>query len=180
MLNRDNSIFVIIDIQEKLVPAMYDGESIIENNVKLINGMHLFNVPIVITEQYPRGLGKTVQPIIEALGDLYNPIEKMTFSCMGEKNFIELMETFGKRNVIISGMESHVCVLQTVLQLKEAGYNPIVIEDCICSRKDNDHYIAIERMVKEGITLSTLESILFQICGTSLDENFKALSKLVK
>jgi len=142
--------------------------------------MKLFNVPMMITEQYPKGLGKTVQPIIDAMDELYNPIEKMTFSCMGEQNFVELMETFGKKNVIISGMESHVCVLQTVLHLKRAGYNPIVIEDCICSRKDNDHYIAVERMVKENITLSTLESILFEICGTSLDPNFKALSKLVK
>ncbi len=180
LINKDNCLLLQIDIQEKLIPAMPEADYITENISKLIQGLKLFKLPIVITEQYPKGLGNTIEPLIKALGELYVPIEKTTFSCMKNTSFVEMLENYGKKNIIVVGMESHICVLQTVIQLKEAGYSPIVIEDCICSRKDNDHYIALERMLKESITISSYESILMEICESSDIPEFKAISKIIK
>lgn len=180
LINRDNCVLLQIDIQDKLVPAMLEGEYVIENCTKLIKGLKLFNVPMIITEQYPKGLGNTVNTLISELDEQYIPIEKTSFSCMKNENFVEMLENYGKKNILITGMESHICVLQTVLELKTAGYNPIVVEDCICSRRDNDHYIALERMLKEKITITTYESILMEVCGRSDIPEFKAISKIIK
>lgn len=180
LLNRKNCLLLQIDIQEKLVPAMLDGEYVIENCTKLIQGLKLFNIPMIVTEQYPKGLGSTVEPLINELAEQYTPIEKSTFSCMKNENFVEMLENYGKNNIIITGMESHICVLQTVLELKAAGYHPIVVEDCICSRKDNDHYIALERMIKEQVTITTYESVLMEVCERSDIPEFKTISKIIK
>jgi len=180
LINKKNSLLLQIDIQEKLIPAMPEGDYVIENCTKLIQGIKLFSMPAIITEQYPKGLGKTVQPLINELSELYEPIEKSTFSCMKNINFVEMLENYGKENIIITGMETHICVLQTVLQIKQAGYNPIIVEDCICSRKVNDHYIALERMLKESITITTYESVLLELCERSDTPEFKIISKIIK
>jgi nicotinamidase-related amidase len=176
---KDRSIGLIIDIQEKLFPHIADSEQLIKNTQILIEGLKLFKIPILLTEQYTKGLGFTVEPIKLAIGE-QNSIEKRAFSCCDEPNFDLQLSFKNKHFVIIAGIETHVCVLQTVVDLIASGFQPIVIEDCVSSRKLNDKKVAIERMRQEGAYISTYESILFELARSSESAEFKAISKLVK
>ena len=171
---------LVIDFQYRLFPKIQDFEQLELNAVRLIGGLKALEIPILITEQYKKGLGDTIPTIVETLTSDYQPIEKATFSCCGDEAFMSKLKENGKKNVIICGIESHVCVLQTVLDLIEDGYRPIVIEDCVGSRKTSDKITAIARMRDEGAIITSYESILFELCQTSGTEKFKAISKIVK
>lgn len=177
---KEETIAVIVDIQEKLFPHIYDNEKLLNNSLKLISGLQILDIPLIITEQYTKGLGKTLESIINQLQNSYQPIEKIDFSCYGSDDFSDLIKKHNKKNIIVFGIETHVCVLQTTLDLLENGYKPIVIEDCVSSRKLNDKNIAIERMRQEGAIISSLESILFELCRKAGNDTFKSISKLVK
>lgn len=180
LISDTNTVLVIIDMQDKLLPAMSESEYLLSNAEKLISGMQTLNLPIIITEQYPKGLGKTNDTIVKLLSKQYTPIEKTTFSCCRNENFKEMLDNFGKRNIVLCGIETHICVLQTALELKEAGYNVVVTEDCVASRNDNDHYMAIQRLTNEGVIISTYESVLMELCGRSDRPEFKAISAIIK
>lgn len=175
-----NTLIVLIDAQERLLPAMSDAEYLLANINKLIQGAKALNIPLVITEQYPKGLGKTDENLIAELGELYDPVEKTTFSCYKNINFKEVLENYGKSNIVLSGIETHICVLQTAIELKNAGFNVFVAEDCVASRNDNDHYMAIQRLSNSKITISTVESILMEMCGRSDRPEFKTISAIIK
>jgi nicotinamidase-related amidase len=176
---KDRSCLLIIDIQEKLFPFIHENEKLLKNTVTLIRGMQALAVHVIVTEQYAKGLGPTITPVAETLGNLQR-IEKSYFSCCGEPRFNLELATSGKENVIIAGIESHVCVLQTVVDLERQGYKPVVVEDCISSRNPNDKAIAIRRMRQEGAIITTCESILFELLRNSGGDVFKTISKLVK
>lgn len=178
-ITKENTIAVLIDVQERLFPHIYDSQQLALNTVRLIDGLNILQVPIIVTEQYTKGLGRTIAMLEESL-DKYEPIEKITFSCCGEPNFLSALANSGKKNVLVFGIEAHVCVLQTTIDLLANNFKVIVIEDCISSRKPNDKTIAVERFKSEGAMLSTYESILFELCQTAGTETFKAISKLVK
>ena len=178
-INKDNSVLVVIDIQEKLFPHIYEHDILEKNCQILISGLKSLGVPIMVTEQYSKGLGSTITSIREAIGDIES-IEKSSFSCCGEPAFITAIESSGKKSVIICGVEAHVCVLQTALDLSDRGFQPVLIEDCVASRKFNDKHIALERMRENGVIVSTYESILFELCEVAGTEQFKAISRLVK
>ena len=176
---RDRSCLLVIDFQERIFPFIHENEKLLRNVPVLIRGLKILELPVFVTEQYTKGLGVTVQPIAEALDGIPR-IEKSTFSCCDEPRFNLDLATSGKENVIIAGIEAHVCVLQTVIDLVRQGYQAVVVEDCISSRKPNDKARAIERMKKEGAIITTYESILFELLRSSGGETFKAISKLVK
>ena len=176
---KDRTIALMIDFQERLFPFIHENEKLLKNVPILIEGLKALGVSIFVTEQYIKGLGSTVAPIAQALGDTRR-VEKMSFSCCDEPRLMEGIAVTGKENIIIAGIESHVCVLQTVIDLIRNGYHPIVIEDCISSRKENDKRIAIERMRKEGAIITTYESVLFELLRYSGTEQFKRISRLVK
>ncbi len=176
---RDRSCLLVIDFQERIFPFIHENEKLLRNVPVLIRGLKILELPVFVTEQYTKGLGVTVQPIAEALDGIPR-IEKSTFSCCDEPRFNLDLATSGKENVIIAGIEAHVCVLQTVIDLVRQGYQAVVVEDCISSRKPNDKATAIERMKKEGAIITTYESILFELLRSSGGETFKAISKLVK
>lgn len=180
LISDTNTLLVVIDMQEKLLPSMSDSEYLLSNTNKLISGCQALNIPIIITEQYPKGLGKTINTIAEQLDKQYTPIEKTTFSCYKNDNFFEMLENHGKKNIVLCGIEAHICVMQTALELHEAGYQTVISEDCIASRNDNDHYMAIQRMSNSGITISTYESILMELCGRSDRPEFKTISNIIK
>lgn len=171
---------IVVDIQSRLFPSIYENERLEQNCLKLINGLKIFNVPLIITEQYIKGLGETIPSIVEALKEDYNPIEKMAFSCCQSKDVMKFLTDFNKTEVILFGIESHVCVLQTALDLLELGGTPVIVEDCVSSRNPNDKKVAIERMRQHGAIITTLESLLFEICQESGTEEFKQLLKVVK
>jgi nicotinamidase-related amidase len=178
-IEKGNCIGLVIDIQERLVPVMFKNEKFLSNSSRLILGLKELNIPIIVTQQYTKGLGETVQEISTLINPL-NPIEKRSFSCYGEPGFVEKLENSDVKDVIICGIESHVCVLQTALDLKSAGYNPILVFDCISSRTKQNLKLALERFHFEGIMVTSYESLLFELTVSADDPSFKAISKLVK
>ena len=176
---REEATGLIVDIQERLFPHIHEYKKIEKNTQILIEGLKILGVPIIVTEQYKKGLGLTIPSIGNALED-YESIEKMSFSCCDNENFEAELERVNRKKVIIAGIETHVCVLQTATDLVETGYQPVVVEDCVSSRKENDKQIAIERMRQEGVIITSYESILFELARVSGTESFKAISKLVK
>jgi nicotinamidase-related amidase len=176
---KENTIGLVIDIQERLFPHIYKHQELEKNSKTLIEGLKALKIPILVTQQYTKGLGPTIEPINISLGN-YNHLEKMAFSCCDDNIFMNELKKCNLKNVIIIGIEAHVCVLQTTIDLIENGFNPIVIEDCISSRTLNNKNIAVERMREEGAIISTYESILFELCRYSGTDSFKTISKLVK
>lgn len=176
---KDDCMALVIDVQDKLVPHMYQKEELVESIKKLINGINLLTLPVVVSEQYRKGLGATIEEISKIIID-FDPLEKKSFSCMDENSLRESIIETNKKFVIISGIETHICVMQTAIDLLAMGMIPVIVEDAIASRRDNDKKIAIERLRKEGAIITTVESILFELTRYSTDEVFKGISKLIK
>ena len=176
---KERTAAIIIDVQERLFPLIHENEKLTKNLSILIQGLKALGIPIFVTEQYVKGLGPTIEPVAMLLHHQVR-VEKMAFSCCDEPRVLEGIAVSGKENIIVAGIESHVCILQTVLDLKRNGYHPVVVEDCVSSRNPNDKKIAIERMRQEGAVITTYESILFELLRYSGTEAFRAVSKLVK
>ena len=170
---------MVIDIQERLVRAMPKLDEYYHNVGILIKAFRRLGAPVVVTEQYAKGLGPTVPEIADALGESES-VEKMTFSCAGEPKYVEELKATGANQAVLCGMETHVCVQQTALDLVAAGYQVHVAADAVRSRKKQDWIFALERMRQAGVIITTTEAIIFEMlvkCGT---DEFKDISKLVK
>lgn len=178
-LNKDNAILLIIDIQERLAPVMKVRDSVVHNCLHLIELATTYTIPIVVTEQYPKGLGKTVGEIRDALQD-YSPIEKLTFSCCEEPTFLIEMKKTGRKSVILTGMETHVCVLQTCIGLIQEGFHVHLVKDAVCSRSKKNWEISAEFMRDAGAVVTCTETVLFQVLQIAGTEEFKAISKRIK
>ncbi len=178
-ITKDKSVLLVVDIQERLFPFIYENDKLVKNVPILIEGMKAIGVPVLVTEQYVKGLGTTISSVASVLGDIHRT-EKMAFSCCDEPRFMEPLALLGRDHVIITGIEAHVCILQTVLDLKANGYQPVVVEDCVSSRKLSDKQTAIARMRHEGAIITSYESILFELLRYSGTDAFRAVSKLVK
>jgi len=178
-INRENTIGLVIDMQERLLPAMEENEVLLQNCLTLIQGLQELGLPILATQQYTKGLGETVEPIRSVIKD-FKAIEKKDFSCCDEAEFARELEKTNRMNVVICGIESHVCVLQTAIDLKEAGLTPVVVMDCVSSRSYDNVDLAAERFRHEGIMMTSYESILFELTRTAKSPEFKAISNLVK
>ena len=170
-LDRNTSILAIIDVQERLMPVIANREQVEANIVRLIRGSRILGVPILITEQYVKGLGHTVKPVRQALGDAYEPIEKSCFSGF---------RPLERKQVIVAGVETHVCVYQTVSDLLANGYEVTIVADAVSSRTIENKEIALRRMTSDGARLSSTEMALFELTVASGTEEFRAISKLVK
>jgi nicotinamidase-related amidase len=179
-VTRDNSVATIIDVQARLHPHMYDVAGVTAKLVTLIQGLATLAVPTLVTEQYPKGLGPTIDPIREAFGDRFDPIVKAAFSCCDESGYSSRLAETGRKTVLIAGIEAHVCVLQTTLDLLEGGYDPVVVLDATSSRNPRDQEIAARRIEREGGRITSVESILFEITRVSGTPLFKEISRLVK
>lgn len=170
-LSPNSTGFLLIDVQEKLMPKMHD-QSILNRQEIMLKSSSLLDMPIIITEQYPAGLGKTV------LDCSVHPLEKTAFSCLGNRQVVDALKM--RKNWLIAGIESHVCVLQTVRALVEAGYTPIVLQDAISSRSSLDHTSALQEMRAMGVRVSTTETVLFELLQDAKHPHFKAISSLIK
>ncbi len=178
-IERDESVAVIVDVQENLFHTVRKHEHLAVNLVILIKGLNALGVPLLRTQQYTKGLGPTVQQVDEALGAV-PVIEKISFSCCDEPSFNDALAATGKKLVVLAGIEAHVCVLQTAVDLQRTGYTPIVVEDCTSSRKENDRRSAMIRLQAEGIRIATYESILFELCRYAGSGIFKEILGLIK
>lgn len=178
-ITKENTTGLIIDIQERLFPVMAEKELLLKNCKILTEGLAVLDIPIIFTQQYSKGLGETLDEIKSLVND-FSFIEKTSFSCFETGEYADYLKQNRVKNVIICGIEAHVCVLQTAVDLKDAGYNPIVVVDCISSRDLANKTVAVERFRHEGIMITSAESVLFELTRSAKSEAFKAISKIVK
>ena len=178
-LDTDNSALVIVDIQERLASVMRAREAVVNNCLHLVEIAKLYSIPVVVTEQYPKGLGHTVDEIAKALPD-NEPIEKLAFSCCEEPSFLDKMRSLKKNTLILTGMETHVCILQTCIGLMREGFNVHLVKDAVCSRSKENWKTATEFMRDAGAVVTCTESVLFQLLKIAGTEEFKLISKRIK
>ncbi|MCD8124475.1 MAG: hydrolase [Lachnospiraceae bacterium] len=171
---------VMIDMQERLLPAMERQTEVREKTEMLLRGLQILEIPVTVTQQYTRGLGPTAETLREAAGT-NEYVEKLSFSCFPEPAFREALEAHSERpSVILFGVETHVCVMQTALDLLADGWDVFLVCDCVDSRRGSDREIALRRMEAAGVVLTTAESALFELLGRAGSDTFKRISKLVK
>ena len=179
MLTLENSILLVVDIQEKLLPAMYNQKEIEENTARMIRIADIISLPVVITEQYPRGLGPTVKGIMSAFENNDVPIiEKTSFGALREERVIRVLS--GKKSVLLCGIESHVCVCQTGQELLEKGWEVHVLSDCAGSRKESNHQLGLRRLERAGAVVTGVEMAAFELMKTSKHPGFRQVSSLIK
>ncbi|MDO4834211.1 MAG: hydrolase [Bacillota bacterium] len=178
-INREDTIAVFIDFQEKLMPAMSRRDELEDKVCRLAEGLGILDIPHIVTQQYTKGIGETVPAIAEAIGE-FEAIDKTSFSCMQHVDFINRLEIASRPNVVVCGIEAHICVQQTVEQLLAEGYNVYVPVDCISSRSQNDFMWSCERMERAGAIMTTCEAVLFELLKDAKAEGFKEISKIIK
>jgi nicotinamidase-related amidase len=178
-LDKDDTALLIIDIQERLAQVMSARDAVISNCIHLIELSKILNIPIVVTEQYPKGLGQTVEEIRGAL-PVYQPIEKLTFSCCDEPSFLNGIKGVKRKELLLTGMETHICVLQTCIGLLREGFTVHVVNDAVCSRAEHNWNTSIEFMRNAGAVITCTETALFQLLKVAGTEEFKMISKRIK
>jgi nicotinamidase-related amidase len=178
VIQPDNALLLVVDVQDRLLPAIHDNAAVVEACRRMIEAAKLLEVPMVVTEQYPEGIGRTCQTLLQCLGDapLYT---KVRFSACIEP-VVEKLTALARPNVIVIGIEAHVCVTQTTLDLLRLGYMPYLCADAVGSRRPYDRDIAIERLRQAGAIVSTTESVTFELMGLAGTDTFKRVLKIVK
>ena len=179
LLDRGRSGLLVVDIQEKILAVMADPERVVENTIKLIQGCTILEVPVFVTEQYPDGLGQTVAPVKEAVGEV-EMRGKLSFSCCGIEGLSRSLRSQKVEQVVVCGIESHVCVWQTAMDLIHEDFLVYVVRDAVSSRKEVDCETALDRMAFHGIGVTTTEMVLFELLEKAGTEAFKQVAKLIK
>ena len=179
MLLIDNALLLVIDFQVRLMPSVYENEELVRRAGAFIRGCRLLGIPILATQQYTKGLGDTLPALKDALGE-FEYVEKTTFSCYDSQEFVSKLEDSGKKSIIVTGVETHICVQQTVLHLLENGFDVYVVADCTGSRNENDRIYSEQRMRLSGAVLTTFESVLFELLKSADHPKRKEISALVK
>ncbi|MDD4844155.1 MAG: isochorismatase family protein [Anaerotignum sp.] len=175
----EDTAALFIDFQEKLVPVISGKEEIVRKSAVLAQGLAEVGVSFAVSQQYTKGLGETVQELATVIDSFYY-MEKNTFSCFACEEISAWVKAQGKKTILVCGVEAHICVLQTVIDLLDAGYRVLVVADCVGSRNPYDKEIGLERMKAEGAILTTCEAALFELTGGAKSPHFKVISKLVK
>ena len=178
-IKAEDTAALIIDFQEKLVPAIADHDEIVAKAAIFAAGLKELGVPMSVTQQYTKGLGETVPAMKEAIG-AFEPMEKTAFSAMGCDAFVEWVKAQGKKTILVCGVEAHICVLQSIVDLIGEGYRVFIVADCVGSRVVYNKDYAIQRAVQEGAFVTTCEGALYEMTQGAGTPHFKAISKLTK
>lgn len=179
ILDSQEAALLIVDVQESFRKVLQDLANLTRNISILVEASKILKLPVFVTEQYPQGLGKTVAEIAACLGDHQN-FEKNCFSCCGAEGFLDALKESGRKQIIVCGIEAHVCVNQTVHDLLHVGYTVHLVVDSISSRNPKNKEIGIEKMIKSGALPSTVEMALFEMIAQSGTDSFKAVQRLIK
>ncbi|MBQ9245729.1 hydrolase [bacterium] len=177
-IEAENVLLLIIDVQEKLI-KMINNPNIEKNTIILAKTAGILKLPVIITEQYPKGLGSTINEIKNSIDNAIY-IEKTNFSAYKETNFIENIEKQNKKQIIIYGIETHICVLQTAFDLLNKGYEVFVVQDASGSRTDENKNAALRRLIHAGCQIVTTEMVIFELLKSSKNPNFKEIQSLIK
>ncbi|MBP7742094.1 MAG: hydrolase [Aliarcobacter sp.] len=178
-IKAEEALFCLVDVQERLFPHVTNKEEIEKNLITLVKGLKVLSIPFIVNEQYKKGIGETIPSLKEIVED-YPHFEKTTFSCCQNEPTLEAIKTANKKVVIVAGIETHVCVLQTCIDLLENGFKVVLVTDCCTSRKQKDTDLAIQRLVQAGVIPTTYESILFELTVNAKNPCFKEISSLIK
>ncbi|MDI9819299.1 MULTISPECIES: hydrolase [unclassified Legionella] len=176
LLKKDQSCLLLVDVQEKLTPLVREPEALLSRCQWMIRLSIDLNIPLLVSEQYPRGLGSTIEPL-KSLVSQEKSVEKVHFSCFQEPTFKHHLQLINKKQFVLIGIEAHVCILQTALDLLEAGYDVFVVVDAVSSRFELDYKYGLKRMKQAGVQLVTSEMVFFEWVGQAGTAEFKALSK---
>lgn len=181
-LDRANAVLAVIDVQERLLPVIDEADGVVRNIERLVRGCARLGIPAILTEQYVKGLGPTVEPLRRAFEENggYRPIEKSCFSAQRCEPFSAQLAALERRQVIVAGVETHVCVYQTCRDLLDAGFEVTIVADAVSSRTARNRKIALKRLVSEGAKLSSTEMALFELLVVSGNDDFKFIASLVK
>lgn len=179
MLTADNTLLLVIDVQERLAPVMPDPAQLFHNLQILIKGVRVFKIPILVTEHVPEKIGQTIPELALLLKDA-PVIPKVTFSCAGESALVLKISQQKRKNILLCGIETHICVYQTALDLVRLGYLVHVVADAVASRSAFNKEIGLKRMEKAGVGLTSVETVLCEILGRAEGENFREILKLIK
>jgi len=179
MLTTDNSVLLVIDVQEKLFRVINQKEQLLDNLQRLIKGIKVLEIPILLAEQYPQGLGTTIPEVAQLLHDI-KPLPKVCFSCCGDAAFQQEFKKLNRKQVLIAGTESHVCVYQTAADLIAAGYEVYAVSDAISSRTEQNRNIGLKMMTQLGVKLTSTEAALFELLKVAKGDKLKAISQIVK
>ncbi len=177
-----DSVLVVVDMQGKLSAVMpeIDAALMHENTVSLLEAANNLAIPVLVTEQYPQGLGQTEQSVREALPNPAPIFEKTSFSCTGASGFMPALELTKSKQVILVGQEARVCIVQTALDLIALGYQVHVVEDAICARKAEHKFYALQRLQAQNVVITNYESVLFEWLRDANHPDFKAISSLLR
>lgn len=179
-LDIDNSVLVVVDVQEAFRKAIPEFAEVVSRISIAIRGFQVLGRPIIVTEQYPKGLGRTAEELLLSIPEDASFIEKWTFSSYGEPFFIAELEKFEAKQVVLCGVETHVCVNQTAHDLLEAGYRVHLLTDCVASRYQHDREAGLKKMFASGVVPSSMEMALFEMMSDSRHEKFKDVQALIK
>lgn len=179
-MKRSEAVLVVVDMQEKFVPVIDRFDSVAAGVETLVRGCRILGVPILATEQYPKGLGRTIESLRAAWGGTVSPVEKTAFSCLGEPAFADAWLRLGRRTVVVAGIEAHVCVYQTVRDFLGRGADVELVADAVSSRSARNREIGIERCLRNGARLASVEMVLFEWLERAGGDAFKEISRLVK
>ena len=178
-IDKDSCVLVVVDVQGKLAELMTNRDILFERLVRLIRGSSLLGVPLIWTEQVPEKLGPTTEVVRREI-EGEKPISKSAFSCMGEPIFADRLESLNRRTVVLCGIEAHVCVYQTALDLVEAGYRVEVVSDAVSSRRESDLRLGLRRMKQAGVGITGVEMLLFELQRLAQGDDFRRLIQIVK
>ena len=179
MLTMDNTVLVIVDVQGNLAGVMHDRDLLFDNLQRIIKGARALDLPILWTEQNPQGLGPTISKVADLLPDI-RPMAKMSFSCCGCAEFSRALDATGRGQVLLAGIETHVCVYQTSVDLMGMGYEVHVVADAVSSRTASNKHIGLDRTTQEGATLTSVELALFELLRTAEAPRFREILKIVR
>jgi nicotinamidase-related amidase len=179
LLDKERAALVVVDLQEKLLPAIFENERVLKNSLLLMKAAELLGVPVVLTTQYKKGLGETV-PQVRAAAPGVEPLDKLSFGCFGDPAFQTRLRELSRPQLLVTGIESHICVAQTVLGAVEAGYQVHVAGDACSSRSEANWRTGLQRMEKAGALLSSAEMALYELLRRSDGDAFKKLLPLLK
>ncbi|MBK8211426.1 MAG: hydrolase [Rhodospirillales bacterium] len=179
LMSAATSCLLVVDIQERLLPGMAAPGAVVDNTAVLLKAARRLDVPVLVSEQYPRGLGAIVPDLMPLLA-ADEKIEKLHFSCMGDQGFAARFRALGRKQAVVTGLEAHVCVLQTVEDLLASGTETFVVEDATSSRTEKNHAAAMARLREAGARVVTTEMVVFEWLGKAGTPAFKELSALIK
>jgi len=179
MLSKQNSLLHIIDVQEKLFNVMYEKEALKDNMVRLVKGVQVLEIPVLWMEQYPQGLGKTIPELGQLLQN-QEPLEKMCFSSCRSSNFMAEITKLGKTQVILIGIETHVCVYQTAADLLSNGFEVSVVADAVSSRTAFNYETGLRAMESLGVKITSVEMALFELLKETGTDEFRKISRIIK